>query len=489
MATAQKRGFRLPWGGDSHRDDAAPEDAQTSTATDAADGGQDVTAEDLGDGPFGPARGLTAEAARGGSRAAVGRLELAWPDSDRKTVGPLAALGRRAAPATDVATTTDLATPQGTVETDAATALQPDVDVDSAPTETTAAGTDTADAETAVADDVEATESALTTTPTDHVEEPEPEIADEQTRDAPTARPAGAPAPAGTRRDNPLVAGLVRAMRDAARTARDESISALRADAATAGEALKARAAEAAAELRKAADADIAAIKEWSRTELARVRAETEARIAARKDQLTWETEADAQTAEDRLAGLARTVEAFEAEMAEFFEVLLAEEDPARLAGLAEQMPAAPELDDLVATTDAFGEADESTVADDGPEVLDGAAGGSDDATRPLETFDADAAEAAEQEARAGLENQTSLLANGLSDVAAIAAFKGALMTVDGVSAINVSAGDSGQVLFAVTHDAGTDLRDAVLSMAEFEVRVDSDDGAALTLEVRERDA
>ena len=76
------------------------------------------------------------------------------------------------------------------------------------------------------ADAVEAIEAVETTATTDT---PEATEISKSTKTA-TAEQASPAAPAGsvkTRRDNPLVAGLVRAMRDAAQTAREDSLARL----------------------------------------------------------------------------------------------------------------------------------------------------------------------------------------------------------------------------------------------------------------------
>ena len=154
------------------------------------------------------------------------------------------------------------------------------------------------------------------------------------------ASAAGRPA----RRDNPLVLGLVKAMREAAIASREETSARLRAEATAQMEAIRERGTVDAAELRKRADEDIAAIREWSKAELARVRQTTEDRIEGRRHELTGEGERHAAAVERQVGEVEATVMSFESEMEEFFKRLLAEDDPARLATLAEQAPAPPDL-------------------------------------------------------------------------------------------------------------------------------------------------
>lgn len=333
---------------------------------------------------------------------------------------------------------------------------------------------------------------------------------------AETPRQPAPPAPVTTRtadrKTNPLMAGLVRAMRDAAKTARDETVATLHVDAATRADAIRAQAATAVNDLKKIAEADVAGIKEWSRQELARVREETEERIAARRSQLVDETEAAGRASDDLLASLHTAVEAFEAEMGRFFDALLAEEDPARLAGLAERMPAPPTLDGFPAAGDATvvarpepmpaAVAQPAPATEPEPEPV--AEASVAEATQPqaevaapepeqddpragwLEHLDPDAAAAAEAEALAGLDRQTNLIVSGLGEVAGIATFKAALMHAEGVSAVSVTAGTNGDVLFTVTHDGEADLRDAVRGLEAFEPQVIADDGDTISIAARE---
>src|SRR6185369_349348 len=146
------------------------------------------------------------------------------------------------------------------------------------------------------------------------------------------------------RRDNPLVAGLVKAMREAAVASREETTARLAAEAAARIEAIRGRATTEATGLRKRADDDVSAIREWSKAEMARVRQETEDRIEARKAELATETARHAASVDRLVEQVQSTVSSFEAEMDRFFGELLAEADPARLATLAEQAPDPPDL-------------------------------------------------------------------------------------------------------------------------------------------------
>ena len=497
MATAQKRGFRFPWGNDGHHDAPAKpatppvpaDDDETSLARRLG-----TVSDDLGRGPF--------------------DLPAPAPEPEPETE-----------PEAEPAPVPEAVSDASSATTDAATAdaAEDPAGADDSPEPAAPAMTEPAPAPVG--------EAAPAGTAWPAVDR----------RSAESAREAAKPpAPTAPRRDNPLVTGLVKAMRDAAKTARDEAVANLHREAVAREEGIRARSAVAAAELRKVAESDVAAIKEWSKAELARVREETEGRTVARRMQLLAETEAEAEAAEDLVRRLGEVVAAYEAEAASFFEALLAEADPARLAGLAERMPPPPALDAFpvsgdgspapvrarrapaaasgdagtarparrraaaapmsatVAVADVAVEAEsvETTAAEAEPhaeaepDAEEAAAPEPADETAPERTvpdwLDPAAAAAAEAESLAGLDCRTNVIVSGLTSVGGIAGFKLALMHVPGVTAINVAAGEGDDVQFTVTHAAETDMRDAMRSMDSFEPRLIADDGDTLVVVARE---
>jgi nicotinate-nucleotide--dimethylbenzimidazole phosphoribosyltransferase len=140
-------------------------------------------------------------------------------------------------------------------------------------------------------------------------------------------------------RPSKFLAELTKAMQAAAEAAREETLSRFKAEAKTHVEQIHGRSAEDAGALRRGSDDDVASIREWSKAEIARIREETETRITDRKVQLERELEAHAARIERRIEHVQGAVEAFEGEMAGFFERLLAEEDPTRFASMAEHLP------------------------------------------------------------------------------------------------------------------------------------------------------
>ena len=140
---------------------------------------------------------------------------------------------------------------------------------------------------------------------------------------------ADAPTSPKQRTVNPLVAGLVRAMLDAAETARQEAITGL-ADAAKARkDQIQVESTESEAEARRVTDSDIAEIREWSKAQMARIRGETDVRITDRKHQLEGETGELSALHQHRLDHVQHVVEAYESEMDAFFQTLFTQDDPA----------------------------------------------------------------------------------------------------------------------------------------------------------------
>jgi hypothetical protein len=336
------------------------------------------------------------------------------------------------------------------------------------------------------------------------------------------------------RRENPLVAGLVKAMREAAIASRDETTNRLRAEAEARVQAIRNVATDDAANLRKKADDDIAEFREWSKAEIARIRQETEDRIEARRIELAAETERHAEAVERQVAGVESTVASFEADMDGFFEQLLAENDPARLATLAEQAPEPPDLTveaapiaawadttwsvDASDTPSATGDSDQAEEAEQGePAEPSAEASAVDEGHADGAALEAAAAAEAEAEATEGLdmtsarewpaavlaaaanrddppapEGETDgathgrLLVSGLTSVAGISAFKGAIGGLAGVRSVSVSSGERGVFVFTVHHESDLDLGEAVAGLSGFAVRITEATGDSVSVTAHE---
>jgi hypothetical protein len=304
----------------------------------------------------------------------------------------------------------------------------------------------------------------------------------------PAARPAirveaDARAP---RRENPLVAGLVKAMREAAIASRDESTARLDSEASARTEQLRTEATDEAAALRKQVDDDITGIRDWSKAEMARIRQETEERIEARRAQAIEENKRHSEEVERRVEAVQGIVAAFGAEMASFYEQLLAESDPARLASLAERAPEPPDLSsEALAASAAHGFEVEAALE---PHA---AAEAEAEATEGLDMMESPEWPAAALAARLGVvpgeaepgdgaaASQTELLVSGLSSVAAISAFKGAIGQLPDVSSVSVTTGEQGVLIFNVGHEPEADLAAALVELGGFTVVLtDASDGS-----------
>jgi hypothetical protein len=351
------------------------------------------------------------------------------------------------------------------------------------------------------------------------------------------ASDAAARPPAAGRRENPLVAGLVKAMREAAIASRAETTTRLQAEAAARIEAIRAESTEEAAALRKRVDEDIAGIRDWSKVEMARIRAETEHRIEERRADAINESQRHLDAVEELVGQVQSTVSGFEADTEQFFQRLLAETDPARLAAIAEQAPEPPDLTgDLPKPTGwtartiggaASSEPDGHAVATEaGREATAEAPGAESD---PEHTADAkpaqgqaerealqpDAAAEAEAAATEGLDLSTAdewpatvmaaarradeaaassddsgasskLLVSGLTSVAGISAFKGAIGGLPGVRSVSVSTGEHGVFIYTVNHEPETDIGAAIGNLTAIGVQITEGTGDSLSVTAQE---
>ena len=340
----------------------------------------------------------------------------------------------------------------------------------------------------------------------------------------------------GVRRRNSLMAELSRAMQAAAETARIETSVRFEAEAKTVVEEIHAASAIAAASLRRQADDDVASVREWSKAEIARIREETEGRITMRKTALDDEMETHEGVDQTRTERVTATVAEYEAQMTSFIERLLAEEDPTRIATMAETMPESPILTDIA---DSVGGAPVTAFRPMPDAIVDWSTRAEVPAEAPAATSDeidpqiasARAFAAAEAEAASftgelddddgtgsalGGDHANALedgpaeepvsesppvaspstatratarvVVVGLVSVASIATFKRTLSRVAGVSAIGVASGPDGEFVFTVSHQAGLDLAEAITGLAGFETRITAETADGLEVAARDSD-
>jgi hypothetical protein len=439
MSSQQKRGFRLPWAPDRESGESAgaaalEDEPETAARLDLLQG---AAGDGLGEGPFHFTDEPTPD-----------------PSTDASPEAP------------DVPETTGEAamidTESGTTET--AEAAPPTNDPDAWPS----------------ADQREAPAAAT-------------EVAPEPAVPTTSPRPIRVEGDLRAPRSNPLVAGLVKAMREAAIASREETTTRLHADATARVEAIREAATAQTAELRKRADDDVAEIREWSKAEIARVKQETDERIEGRRSELIAQTEHHGAEVERHVEQVQSTVSAFETDMDRFFEQLLSETDPARLASLAERAPEPPDLTGDIATpisewegvawTNPGLEADAAAEAE--ASATEGLDLPSDDnwPASVLAVRGDDTSAGADAPEGAGT---SRLFVNGLTSVAGISAFKGAVGQLPGVRSVSVSSGEPGVFIFTVAHEPEADLQAAVAGLTQFSTRVTDASGDSLTVSANE---
>lgn len=296
-----------------------------------------------------------------------------------------------------------------------------------------------------------------------------------------TATTATEPGPATPPTDGPaarrasFLADLTRAMRTAAEEERTEVLARCHEDAETHVGSMRSEFATAADQVRERADQDVAALEAWCAGELERIRRETEQNIAGRRAQLADELAAQESRLEQGVAGVAETVTAYERGMADFFERLLAEEDPSTFAVLARQLPEPPiftgvpvEAVAAAATPETAPEAatlDPDALAAAEAEAAEALAEEGFETTAPVPVTAAPAADAPTT-------TRMTVAAIGLVSVASVSNFKRLLSRVDGIHAVQVSSGPQGEFIFSLTGDRGLDLAAAVCALPGFQVEL-----------------
>jgi len=145
-----------------------------------------------------------------------------------------------------------------------------------------------------------------------------------------------------------FLADLTQAMRSTAEAARLSTIDQCRLDAQAYTEQVNARTKEDSEQFRKLAEADVATIREQSKARMELIRQETERRISRRRELLDRDLEEFNAAVEVEVESVQKRVEAFQSEVAEFFEQLLqGGADPTVFATMASQIPDPPAFDEL----------------------------------------------------------------------------------------------------------------------------------------------
>ncbi len=155
-----------------------------------------------------------------------------------------------------------------------------------------------------------------------------------------------------TRKPSRLMADLTAAILATTEAARDRALATIEADATQVTEAIRAASMDGAEAIRRQAEDDLAAIKDWSKTEIARIREEAETKTETRKTTRESELTAHAAAVDRRVGEVQEAVTLYRTEMDAYFGNLASEDDPARLATMAEAMPEPPPLNALADLAD-----------------------------------------------------------------------------------------------------------------------------------------
>jgi hypothetical protein len=313
---------------------------------------------------------------------------------------------------------------------------------------------------------------------------------------APTDKSAPAPDPAATaaaaaaaaaQGGDEFMRDLVAAMRKVADEARDTGVTDFRARADDQVRRLESDAERRRGELSERAEKDVAEVGEWEKAEQERIKKEAEQRIVARRAQLDQQLSADATRTEAETKAVRDRVSEYERELDAYHSQLTEINDPAAFAAAAKRMPKPPSLDGAAVATPAETPSPPAaaTPAADNPtddrvpvEPVTAASNGvptQEPEVHPAEEevlaarlaqLDATLpAAATSAPATAAEPTTTEVVVKGLGSFGAITGFRQALSGVDGIDAVALSLGQTGEFVFRATHAPGFDVRDAIAQL------------------------
>lgn len=291
---------------------------------------------------------------------------------------------------------------------------------------------------------------------------------------------------------NAFMGDLIAAMRRVAEDAREATLADLRARVDAGIRDREQDTERRRNELRAQAEADIAGVGEWAKAEAERIKADAEQRVAARRAQLERQLAAEESHVESRSEALRSRITAYERELEAYHAQLAAINDPAAFAAAATRMPPPPSLDGSVeapraeperepepaATTDAHapgtnGSAPSAPVEDaEGAEVPATGLAKLDATAEP-----ADAETYAEPIA-------TEIVVKGLGSFGSITGFRQQLANVEGIDAVGLSLGTSGEFVFRATHRPSLDMAAAITALEGEAVEIEprAEGGLRVTL-------
>jgi hypothetical protein len=347
------------------------------------------------------------------------------------------------------------------------------------------------------------------------------------------AAPGGDADPAAAPAQNRFQPILLRAMRAAAEDSRNAMLVACQEEATAVVTGLHARSANDSEALRRVAGIEIAETSESAKAEIARISAEADQAVAARRARLSQSLEEGATRVELEIDAVRSRVAAFEADMVAFFGRLESVADPAQFASLTAQMPEPPQLrgaDDLgvVPTVEAAparptpdpAARDAATAVSAKPappaapqpakapvlvpspdkslpsrtQVTEmappSAAAPSAESSVPPVVAPASASEASTETPAARVPGApvtaTTVVVVGLVNIASIASFKRHVSGLHGVRSVAVSSSPGGEFVFKVTHDPDLPLGDEVTLLPDFGARIVESEPGLLKVAARD---
>lgn len=298
---------------------------------------------------------------------------------------------------------------------------------------------------------------------------------------APAASPAGPstspPADAGAPATG-FLGDLVAAMRRVADEARETTLADLRSRIDAGIHEREDQAERRKAELRAQAETDVAAVGEWAKAEAERIKAEAEQRVASRRAQLERQLAAETSHVESGSDALRSRITAYERELEAFHAQLAAINDPAAFAAAATRMPAPPALDGSQPVEPAAVEAEPQAARAEAEAPHAPGTNGSAPSTpvadeeganlpvTDLDTLDATAEAAAVNEPETLAEPiATEIVVKGLGSFGSITGFRQQLANVEGIDAVGLSLGTSGEFVFRATHRPSLDMAAAIAAL------------------------
>jgi len=248
----------------------------------------------------------------------------------------------------------------------------------------------------------------------------------------------------------PLLRGLLEAMRDVAERTRQSSLTAAREEAERAIQDAQTHTTTAGTELRERAAADMESARAELAAEIEKLRADGEQRLVARQARLAREEAALRSADEFDVAQVRQRLTDYEHSLASFFTELEGVVDPAAFVSIAQRLPPAPRFGTGLASPPPAAMVPQATPPD---QVLVPSVVG----PMPVEEPGAEVASIAP-----AVLATTAVAVAGHDSFGAITALKQALAGIDGVRDVRLGLAEGGEFVLTARHDPQIDVRVAL---------------------------